>query len=115
LKIFQFTKQSRLRKPAEYRHVFSNAIKLKADGFLLYMRENPYSRPRLGLITQKKNIANAVDRNRIKRLVRESFRANQADLKACDFVVKSHKGVADQSNSEINRCLENLWKKAKAQ
>jgi ribonuclease P protein component len=43
---------------------------------------------RLGLVIGKKLLKRAVDRNRVKRIVREQFRLRRAALPACDLVVR---------------------------
>ena len=44
--------------------------------------------PRLGLVVGKKQLKRAVDRNRVKRIVREQFRLHRAGLPACDLIVR---------------------------
>lgn len=44
--------------------------------------------PRLGLVVGKKQLKRAVDRNRVKRIVREQFRLHRAELPACDLIVR---------------------------
>ena len=43
---------------------------------------------RLGLVVGKKLLKRSVDRNRLKRIIREQFRCQRASLPACDFVVR---------------------------
>ncbi len=43
---------------------------------------------RLGLVVGKKLLKRSVDRNRLKRIVREQFRLRRANLPACDLVVR---------------------------
>ena len=47
--------------------------------------KNNLEHPRLGLTVAKKHLKRAHDRNRIKRLVRESFRLSQHNLPSCDL------------------------------
>ncbi len=49
---------------------------------------NAVGYPRLGMVVGKRLLPRAVDRNRVKRCVRESFRQVLAELPACDFVVR---------------------------
>ena len=44
--------------------------------------------PRLGLVIGKKLLRRAVDRNRVKRCIREQFRLNRGRLPACDLIVR---------------------------
>lgn len=51
-------------------------------------RPNECGYPRLGMIVAKRLLKRAVDRNRVKRCVRETFRGVRAELPACDFVIR---------------------------
>ncbi|MDU5475470.1 ribonuclease P protein component [Pantoea sp.] len=53
----------------------------------------------------------AHERNRIKRLTRESFRLLQHELPAMDFVVVAKKGIADLDNRMLAEALEKLWRR----
>lgn len=51
-------------------------------------RPNALGRARLGMIVAKRLLPKAVDRNRVKRCVREAFRLQRVNLPPCDFVVR---------------------------
>ena len=51
-------------------------------------RAVPGSGARLGLVIGKKLLRRAVDRNRVKRCIRERFRLRRSDLPACDLIVR---------------------------
>jgi ribonuclease P protein component len=56
----------------------------------------------------------AVGRNRLKRLVRESFRRHQADLASeggVDIVVLPSRYAASQSNEALGASLERHWQR----
>jgi len=72
---------------------------------------NELGHPRLGLIVSKKNVRRAVDRNRFKRLVRESVRLQQGDLPAVDIVVLARRGVQELDNEILHRQLHSLWRR----
>lgn len=67
--------------------------------------------PRLGLVIAKKNIKLAVGRNRVKRLIRESFRSRQHQLPAIDAIVLARKGLDQLNNGDIDKILDKLWQK----
>ena len=68
---------------------------------------------RIGIAIGKKHARRAVDRNRVKRLVRESFREVCVDLAPGDYVVLPMRGVADQSNERLFHSLRSAWDKVK--
>jgi ribonuclease P protein component len=51
-------------------------------------RAVPGSGARLGMVIGKKLLRRAVDRNRVKRCIRECFRRRRADLPDCDLIVR---------------------------
>lgn len=74
-------------------------------------RLNTRGHPRVGLIVSKKNVKLAVDRNRFKRLVRESVRLRQDHLPAVDIVILAKRGVQDLDNETLYRQLHGMWKR----
>ena len=101
-------KQISLRKP-DFRRVFNQNEK-SADKLLVVLaRPNGLTFSRLGLAIAKKNTARAVDRNRVKRLIRESFMHHQPFNVAFDAVVMSRQGIALKNNQQIFQSLAHHW------
>jgi len=63
-----------------YTFVFGNAKRFGNKSLTVLARQNDLGHPRLGLAISKKSAKRAVDRNRIKRVFRESFRLHQHTL-----------------------------------
>lgn len=63
---------------------------------------------RMGFVVSKKVNKSAVKRNRIKRLIRETFRT-QKYLKSADYVVMAKPGVTKLKNAHITASLNQLW------
>ena len=76
---------------------------------MVIARLNGLEHPRLGLAVGVRAAGNAVKRNRLKRLARESFRRHQAQLPAADLVVNARPAAAQATNAEIVASLETLW------
>ena len=82
----RFGRALRLLRPKEFKRVFDNGAKSGDEALLILGIRNDLPLPRLGLAIAKKHLKKAVDRNRIKRLVRESFRSHQEELTGLDLV-----------------------------
>ena len=106
---FCFPPQLRLKKPAEYKKVFAKPVKSSDTYFTLLAIKNDFDHPRLGLAIAKKNIRKAVDRNVIKRVVRENFRIQQQSLGNIDIVVLARREALDASPELLRKSLEKHW------
>jgi ribonuclease P protein component len=76
---------------------------------MVMVRPNQVGHARLGMIVAKRLLARAVDRNRVKRCVRESFRLVLPELPACDFVVRL---IAKPVPGDEARDLSRTFKRA---
>ena len=63
------------------------------------------NRARLGLAISKKQVRRAVDRNRLKRLVRETFRRRRRELIGQDFVVMARAAAVSAGNDRLQQSL----------
>lgn len=108
-----FSKEFRLLKPAHFEHVFADATPAVSPQITALGRKNQISYPRLGITIPKKRVRKASDRNRIKRLVRESFRTNKQNLPNIDIVIIGKSGLDKLDNNEVFLILDKLWKKLK--
>jgi ribonuclease P protein component len=112
--MMKFTRQSRLLKPAEFKLVFQQATRSSDEYFRMLARPNKLQHHRLGLAISKKTCTKAVGRNRIKRIVRESFRdwmAGPVFDSTLDIVVMSTAATADHSNQGLNEALTAHWQR----
>jgi len=112
--IMKFSRQSRLLKAAEFKLVFQQPVRSGDDCFRILARANGKQRHRLGMAVSKKACAKAVGRNRIKRMVRESFRARMVGRvtdNTLDFVVMATVQAANQSNRVLDESLSAHWQR----
>lgn len=103
-------KSSILSTSKEFDRVFSKPdSRLNAGKFLILASQNHLPYNRLGLVISKKNVARAVDRNRLKRLIRESFRLHKT--LGLDMVVLAGRGAGKLENETIFASLDKAWEK----
>jgi ribonuclease P protein component len=81
----RFPKALRLLRPVEFERVFAARLSASDTWVVVHGAANQLGHPRLGLTVSRK-IGQAATRNRWKRLLRESFRLQQKELPAFDFV-----------------------------
>ncbi|MGZ8097137.1 MAG: ribonuclease P protein component [Methylosarcina sp.] len=106
---FGFPSQLRLKKPDEYKKVFASPVKSSDQYFTLLAVRNELDHPRLGLAIAKKNIKKAVNRNVIKRTVRENFRIQQRSLGSMDIVVLARREAVGAPPEILRKSLERHW------
>ena len=109
---FGFPKPLRLLNAAQYRAVFSGTqIRAAHPNLLILACRNDLGHPRLGLVMAKKHVRNASDRNRIKRIARETFRLRQHELPSVDAIVLARPGAGELDNAALTKLLAKLWRK----
>lgn len=106
----RFPKQLRLLDSAQFKAVFDGTeTRVSLREMLLLVRVNGLDHPRLGIVVAKRNCRLASSRNRIKRLIRESYRHHQHTLAGLDIIVLARRGIADLDNATISRSLAKSW------
>lgn len=100
---------------SDFDRVFAGNQRARTDYLMVMARPNEVGFPRLGMVIAKRILARSVDRNRVKRCIRESFRATQADLPACDFVVRLLiKPVPGDEARDLTRTFKRAGQRAMA-
>ena len=107
----RFTRDFRLLSPADFKSVFDGAKhKVSCRYILMLAIKQQTPQTRLGMVVAKKNVSKSVERNRIKRLIRESFRHARLQLPGLDIVVLIRKGLDNLPNFVISSKIDALWK-----
>ncbi len=106
-----FRPEQRLRTGSDYDTVFSNPLRSRDQFFLLLTRKNNQPHARLGLIVSKKKIRKAISRNRVKRIIRDSFRLHQHQLPAVDVIVLAYHPADKTESLMLRRSLSKHWGK----
>jgi ribonuclease P protein component len=133
----------RLRTPRQYQNTFSQGRRISAALFRLHVhlnlpqaataekqpndaakpmnarqsdaaRDGATATARLGISVSKRVAANAVERNRIKRIARESFRHRRTQLPPGDYVLLAQRDAAGASPEALRVELSALWQRASA-
>jgi len=106
-----FPRQVRLTAAADFTQVFKQGVRASDNLLVILAKPNQLSIARLGMAISVKQAGNGVERNRIKRVVREAFRQRQTELAGLDLVVMGRNGLGLRSNAEIRSSVERNWNK----
>ena len=104
-----FKKCKRLLNASDFREVFEHN-RLKVANHSLLILAKPTDRPlsRLGLVIAKKNVPTAVQRNLIKRVVREAFRQHQFEI-PMDIVFLARSGANKLAARQLTVQFRRSW------
>ena len=106
---YRFRPSFRLRDAASYGRVFKKARRSRDKWFTVLYRPKRQGDARLGLAISRKACRLASNRNRIKRIVRESFRHNRRSIRSMDVVVLNQPAAANASNEQLFSSLAGHW------
>lgn len=113
---FKLPKRSKILKTDEFSSVFSFRKRVAGSYLAIHYQENAFGHPRLGLVVGKKLAPLAVDRNYMKRVLRELFRTHPMESMSLDLVVRPQKPFNPINYSEIAQefvmLLDKLSRKA---
>jgi len=91
------TQDARLRSSADFRLVYACGKRYDAPLMTVFVRRNTINQHRLGITASRRIARRSVDRNRLKRLLRESIRLNRdelSDLRATyDWVLNAKRSL----------------------
>jgi len=111
---FGFSEELRLLHASDFKSVFDGALyKVHQSGFMLLAVPSTHQslgHARIGLVIAKKKIRRAHERNRVKRLARESFRLHQAELPALDIVLMAKADAQHLANDVLHQELVTAWR-----
>jgi len=117
---YRFTRADRLLCASQFQRVFAGGIR-SSDGLFTVVAATggahdmapAGNRYRLGLAISRRAAPRATDRNRIKRIIRESFRLAKPQWtnSPIDFVVLARPATARSPNATLFLSLERHWSK----
>jgi ribonuclease P protein component len=104
-------REARLRRPGDFAALRASSGRAGGRCFHMRFRVNELGHARLGLAISKRVSKRAVERNRIKRLVRESFRQVRHRLPPVDLMVMAREQAATVPGPQLLVEIDALWKK----
>lgn len=111
-----FTSKQKLTKATDFKRVFKDPFVSSDTCFKVLARDNRGENSRLGLAVSRQIDKRAVGRNRIKRIVRESFRHHYSRDGTClDVVVLPRRETATMCNKRLFHSLECHWSRLENQ
>lgn len=109
---FCLSKQQRIKTPADFQRVYSSKQWGGSKHFTFNVLANDIDQQNtLGVTVSKKVSKRAVDRNHLKRIMREFFRLRQSELKGVNLVLTAKPSSRHVGNLERQESLEVLWAK----
>ncbi len=108
---FRFTRFQRLKKPDDFQRVYRSRQWGGSKHFSFNVSANSRQQGVLGVTVSKKVSKRAVDRNRIKRQIKEFYRLRQAEIAGADIVITAKPSCLVASDEDRLASLAELWVK----
>ncbi len=109
----RFPKTARVRLPAQYARVFKSGRRQQHAAMSLHRLEGGDG-ARLGMAVSRKVDPRAVGRNRIKRILRETFRRHRPAMRPGDIVVVLRPMAATLGNAALSALFLELLRRSGA-
>lgn len=104
----------RLRRAADFAALRTAPGRLDTRHFLIRYRASDAASARLGLAISRRVSKSAVQRNRIKRIARESFRRARENMPVLDVLVIARSIATDAENLVLRADLDRVWPRLQA-
>lgn len=111
---FRFLSEFRLHKTDEFSSVFAFRRSIKGRYFILSYLPNAHPYARLGVVVAKKLAKRAVERNRVKRQVREFYRLNRETIPSVDIILRLNARIDEVPNETLREDLQNICRRLRA-
>jgi ribonuclease P protein component len=106
-------RQQRLTESDAFEETFKQGRRFVGRTMVLWRRDADDASLRLGVVASKRTFRRAVDRNRAKRVLRETWRLNREQLGGgSDVVLVARRRLLSTPTADVARELRYLAKKA---
>ncbi len=109
----RFPRTARVRARSDFDRIFQHGRRVALPVLALHWQASDTA-PRLGLAVSRKVDPNAVGRNRIKRVLRDTFRKIRGELAAGDYVLVARPAAARSTGPELAAALHGLLQRCGA-
>jgi ribonuclease P protein component len=103
--------QLRLRRKSDFDAAYARGRRLSDGLFTVIALRNDKGAPRLGLAVAVRAAGGAVERNRLRRIIRESFRLHRSALPPFDLVVSCRPRARETDPGALRASLAALWQR----
>jgi ribonuclease P protein component len=111
MRLFSFKKEERILRRSEFIDLNRLGKRYPGENFVVMIRKNGRNINRLG-INVSKRVGNSVQRNRVKRMIREFFRHNKQQIpKGYDILIIALEQAHKRSSLKVNEELGDLLRK----
>jgi len=104
-----FQRSQVLRTGAQFQGIYRQGRRFGNELLTAAVCANATGSPRLGLSIAARTVGNAVARNRLRRVIRESFRLHQLELPAVDIVIGARNAARAAAADAVRAALSKLW------
>jgi ribonuclease P protein component len=108
----RFPRSARLLTGRDYQRVMRGGARVHTANLMLVVASGVGTQARLGLAVSRRRVRLAHERNRIKRVARETFRLNHHDMPAMDVVVLAKPGADGLPMEDLQRQMSQALRKA---
>ena len=110
-KTYKLVKQAKMIKTDDFSSVFNFRKRISTQYLALHYQPNTHQRPRLGLVVGKKVAKLSVNRNYMRRVLREFFRLQQHEICHVDLIVRVQKKFSKNDFTKIKQEFDGLIRK----